>query len=1492
MRRLRRAAAAAVCFTLGAAVVATPAWAAAPPTGARPDAVNSASDARPGQTVPKDVKGRQLVYVEGPSQNQLRAAVIKAGGTVSGSTTNRVKASVPKEKLDLVASQAGVTEVRLPDRAVPMAVTSEGVSAAKANLWHDAGKKGAGVKVGIIDVGFGDVAASQASGDLPANVTINNNNCLDAAEKSPHGTGVAEIVHDVAPEAQLFLACIEDTFSFDQAETWLREQGVQVISSAVGFLAPTGSRGDGTGDAGSPAEVVKRSKAAGILWSVAAGNQARLHYGGNAIDANADGWVEFGPSRQNGFPLDAGRTATVGLRWDAWPKTKHDLDLYVMKTPNPPNGPNDPEVAAVSTRSQRDSADGLAPTESLTFTNNSGGTLTYWVYVRNHNAPLNTSMELFVSGPGNNQQLQYFTEAGSVVEPATSPHVIAVGATQPNSGRVQDYSGRGPSIDGRIKPDITGYDQVSTSAMGVLRGTSAAAAHVAGAAALFKSANSALDASQLQTALLNAANPKQSNNTWGNGPLSVGTPGTPPAAPAGSGFTADPAPTRVHDSEFAAGETKTLAFPALPGDTTAVAITVSAQARAGDIGDVAIEVGTGDLAAKGGQVPTLHARGDNARTWQSMTFFAPLDSARSIKLRNRGNGLAGVVVDRLGYFSPQQSTNTYFALPAPARLLDTRGYAVAAGGNARNTSLDVGGSKTVEVQVRGVAGVPATAQAVVVNLTGFEAAEQQFLVAHGDAALPATVSVSVAQGDRRTNAVVVPIGSDGKIRVSNATWRGVVGAALDVVGYFGTGANGAKYVPFADSGRVADTATGNGVPKAPIGHGQVASFQVSGVAGVPAAATTAAVVMTGLDNNVGTELSAVASEIGWAAGSQVATRKLETAAGLALVPLGQSGRVDVRNERGQTRLSADVTGYFVGGTKVATQAVAGNCVTAKDEPGFSSAFDGRTEAGLRGWQSTGQMMTVDGCELRTADDPHVNWYTAHTYGNDYTLKFDWMAETHNSDSGVFVLFSNPGTDLAKAAAGYEIQIKPNPDEWPTGSVVGRQTPSTTSAEKPAGQWNTFEIKVSWNTVTVLLNGQRVNQYTSPDATQTERNTFFGFQNDHSADAVKFRNVRIKRDTPVWSGTLKSGNGRCLDIKYGDPTQQVVWMIDCHGAFAQTWASTEGMIQGGGRCLMPNGTGDGAQVVLNECGGDNLSQWVHRTDGRLVSRASGLCVTPVGATQEARLITAPCAASRSEQVWTVPDQRGRAGKVVGPGGRCLDVTGHNPTQNKAALWGCNSSVAQSWVAPGDGSLRGEGKCLDVTNGATAEGTVVNLADCNNGPAQQWVAQADGTLLNPLSGRCLTAASTSDGATLSITACAAKNTQIWRQTAEWVSRGPVVGPQTKCLDVAGANPAASVVNMWGCNGFYAQDWRMSGDGTIEAYDRCVGISGTGNNAPVTLVFPCQRTGGEVWSVRSDGSIVNPVSGRCLDGQLGNDNDRVYVYDCHGGLPQRFATPANSS
>src|SRR5207247_7031561 len=90
-----------------------------------------------------------------------------------------------------------------------------------------------------------------------------------------------------------------------------------------------------------------------------------------------------------------------------------------------------------------------------------------------------------------------------------------------------EYSGRGPTIDGRIKPDIAGQSVVSSGTYGPwiscpattngtgnvsFNGTSAAAPHVGGAAALVKAAFPSFTASQIQSFLEGRA-------------LDLGTPG-------------------------------------------------------------------------------------------------------------------------------------------------------------------------------------------------------------------------------------------------------------------------------------------------------------------------------------------------------------------------------------------------------------------------------------------------------------------------------------------------------------------------------------------------------------------------------------------------------------------------------------------------------------------------------------------------------------------------------------------------------------------------------------------------------------------------------------------------------------------------------------------------------------------------------------------------------------------------------------------------------
>ncbi|MDG9683763.1 ThuA domain-containing protein [Streptomyces sp. DH18] len=123
---------------------------------------------------------------------------------------------------------------------------------------------------------------------------------------------------------------------------------------------------------------------------------------------------------------------------------------------------------------------------------------------------------------------------------------------------------------------------------------------------------------------------------------------------------------------------------------------------------------------------------------------------------------------------------------------------------------------------------------------------------------------------------------------------------------------------------------------------------------------------------------------------------------------------------------------------------------------------------------------------------------------------------------------------------------------------------------------------------------------------------------------------------------------------------------------------------------------------------------------------------------------------------------REGAITGIGGKCVDVAnGSSADGTQIQLWTCNQSAAQKWTVAPDDTLRALGKCMDISGSGTADGTKVQLYGCNSTGAQKWVPQADGTLRNPQSGKCLDASgvSSADGTKLHLWSCHTGANQKW-------------------------------------------------------------------------------------------------------------------------------------
>ena len=483
-----------------------------------------------------------------------------------------IEAHVPPALLGAASELPGVRRV---DTVIPPqpqslgSVVSQGVELHHADAWHRMGYRGQGVKVGVIDTGFQGFS-ELLGGELPGNVTARcyfegpwePTSQLEDCERAPcaetecvHGNAVSDTVVDVAPEVELYIANPMSWGDLRDAADWMAEQGVQVINMSLGW-GPDGP-GDGTSPfRGSPLRTVDAAVSNGITWVNSAGNSGKNVWYGTFSDPDGDGVHNFAPQDEgNAFYLryvaDSPRASSVTalMRWDdSWGGADCDLDLHLVR---PISGPgndilidsdddfqggrtNDIPFAAVRARTEHISHQG-----------------TYYLAITMHTCPDPPAWIQLTAWTSDD--LEYYSPGHQITNPAESrnPGMLAVAATHYwDTNTIASYSSRGPTIDGRTKPDITGiacgrsavYPSYSPRSVPDVTcwfaGTSQSSPHLAGLAALVK--QRLPDATPTQVARFMTQNaqergPAGPDNTWGHGfailpdpSLEVETPLSPP----------------------------------------------------------------------------------------------------------------------------------------------------------------------------------------------------------------------------------------------------------------------------------------------------------------------------------------------------------------------------------------------------------------------------------------------------------------------------------------------------------------------------------------------------------------------------------------------------------------------------------------------------------------------------------------------------------------------------------------------------------------------------------------------------------------------------------------------------------------------------------------------------------------------------------------------------------------------------------------------------
>ncbi|WP_248963883.1 extracellular catalytic domain type 1 short-chain-length polyhydroxyalkanoate depolymerase [Sphaerisporangium perillae] len=140
-----------------------------------------------------------------------------------------------------------------------------------------------------------------------------------------------------------------------------------------------------------------------------------------------------------------------------------------------------------------------------------------------------------------------------------------------------------------------------------------------------------------------------------------------------------------------------------------------------------------------------------------------------------------------------------------------------------------------------------------------------------------------------------------------------------------------------------------------------------------------------------------------------------------------------------------------------------------------------------------------------------------------------------------------------------------------------------------------------------------------------------------------------------------------------------------------------------------------------------------------------------------------------------------------------------------LDGGSSTPTPTPTGPGGGAGQikgvGSGRCLDVPNSATTDGTLVQLWDCNGQSNQQWISTSAGEI-RVYGNKCLDAAGTGTGAKVQIYSCWGGDNQKWRLNSD----GTIAGVQSGlCLDAIGAGTGnGTQIQLYTCWSGTNQKW----------------------------------------------------------------------------------------
>jgi subtilisin family serine protease len=519
-----------------------------------------------------DKEGMAQVYITLYELNESNLEKLKSEGVdieIYDDSQDLVQGRIEPDNIDHISELSSVKFIDFPNYGYVNAgsVQTEGDAVLMADEARETfGVNGTGIKVGVISDGIDGLTESLGTEDLPpSGINIPTSpltgGSISVDDPCPgfspvtstpgarpdvttgaEGTAIAEIIHDVAPGAELYFAPgLVSDLDHRRSRRCLTEV-VDIIADDIAFL----NAGSYDGSSAVSLESTN-SVLAGVENFISVGNQALGHYQGIFTDTDADGIHEFDVSLGQPFNDNSGETLNltippgeevrIFLQWnDPFGSSGNDYDLFLVT----PAEPADVLTAGVIASSQ-DFQDGNDnPTETISgLLNDTGVPATVGIVIVD-------VLKVLGLGDASPREFDMFVldipeldefnvPQSSVPNNSDADLVCSIGASGlgvlQSIDDIRPYSSMGPTNDGRLKPELVAPDGVLITGAGGFgtdfgplgirfSGTSASAPHAAGVAALLLQANPTLMPSEVSDVLQNTAvdlGPPGSDNTFGFG---------------------------------------------------------------------------------------------------------------------------------------------------------------------------------------------------------------------------------------------------------------------------------------------------------------------------------------------------------------------------------------------------------------------------------------------------------------------------------------------------------------------------------------------------------------------------------------------------------------------------------------------------------------------------------------------------------------------------------------------------------------------------------------------------------------------------------------------------------------------------------------------------------------------------------------------------------------------------------------------------------------